>query len=199
MSYQAKKDWQYDEVVTEQDMNRIESGIEGNQQGLSTHVAEDAKDAHMGKNIGIEDVAGNFTAKDIEGAMSELFTNVSDGKRIIGGAIADVDESVVIPTNPSFNDLATGIGQISTGKKWASGEISINNREETKIVLDFNPSYVSFSYDNYAVQKGIVGNINHYFVSYGAIEALCTLSGNTLTFYQDTSSSAIHVKWYVLE
>lgn len=40
MAYQAKKDWQYDEAVTEADMNRIEGGIEENQQGLATHLAD---------------------------------------------------------------------------------------------------------------------------------------------------------------
>lgn len=93
-------------------------------QAFTTHKAEDATDAHLAKNIGLEDSAGNFTATELEGAMQELFTNVSDGKSLVGGAITDVDDSVVIPTEPTFNDLASAIGQISTGKKWTSGSIS---------------------------------------------------------------------------
>ena len=57
--------------------------------------------------------------------MSELFTNVSNGKSLVGGAITGVDNSVVIPTDPTFGDLASAIGQISTGKKWA--ELTLPN------------------------------------------------------------------------
>lgn len=68
------------------------------------------------------------TAKDsIPNIVNELFTNVSDGKDLVGGAITDVDENVVIPTEPTFNDLANAIGQISTGKKWASGTAESQN------------------------------------------------------------------------
>lgn len=40
MSYKAKTDWQYDDVVTENDMNRIEGGIQENKQGLAAHLAD---------------------------------------------------------------------------------------------------------------------------------------------------------------
>lgn len=39
MSYEAKTDWQHDDVVTENDMNRIETGIEENQQNFAEHSA----------------------------------------------------------------------------------------------------------------------------------------------------------------
>lgn len=65
------------------------------------------------------------SAKDsIPNIVNELFTNVSDGKQLIGTVITDVDENVYVPINPSFNDLADAIGQIKTGKKWASGTAS---------------------------------------------------------------------------
>ena len=57
----------------------------------------------------------------IVGAMNELFTNVSDGKSLVGGAITGVDDSVVIPTDPTFQQLASAISGISTGGKTASG------------------------------------------------------------------------------
>lgn len=72
--------------------------------------------------IGLHDANGNFVATEVEGAMAELFQNVSNGKTAVGTAITGVDPTVVIPTNPTFAQLATGIGQISTGKKFAKGE-----------------------------------------------------------------------------
>ncbi|WP_227397376.1 hypothetical protein [Jeotgalibacillus aurantiacus] len=110
---------------------------------LTTHPAEDAVDAHNATNISLIDSGNLFTATDVEGAMSELFINVSDGKDLIGGAITDVDPSVVIPTDPSFQDLATGIGQISTGVKKATG--TLNAALGVKSImntLDFTPSTV---------------------------------------------------------
>lgn len=59
----------------------------------------------------------------LEEDLQELFTNVSNGKTLVGGAITDVDDNVVIPTDPTFQQLADAIGQISTGKKWASGTV----------------------------------------------------------------------------
>lgn len=112
------------------------------QEALAAHKAESASQAHMAKNIGVEDTGGNFTSTDVEGVLLELFTSVSNGKSLVGGAITDVDDSVVIPTDPTFLELANAIGGISTGKKWASG----NNYPTGGILkvrgLDFTPSFV---------------------------------------------------------
>ncbi len=66
------------------------------------------------------------TSKTASGAITELFTDVDNGKNAISGAITDVDSNVVIPANPTFGDLVSAIGGISTGKKWASGEVILN-------------------------------------------------------------------------
>lgn len=110
---------------------------------VSEHQAETTQNAHLAKNIGIEDTAGNFTATELEGAMSELFTNVSNGKSLVGGAITDVDPNVVVPTDPTFQDLADGIGQISTGKKWASGTVTVTSSFSIT-GLNFRPSKLLF-------------------------------------------------------
>lgn len=111
---------------------------------INEHKAESTQQAHLAKNIGIEDVAGKFTATNVEGAMQELFTNVSSGKNLVGGAITDVDDSVVIPTDPTFSDLANAIGQISTGKKWASGSVISNSWTVAVSGLDFEPSLIFY-------------------------------------------------------
>lgn len=85
------------------------------------------------------------TAKDsIPNIVNELFTNVSNGKNLVGGAITGVDNSVVVPTGPTFNDLASAIGRISTGKKWASGFINYSVQTNYPAVtgLSFKPSIV---------------------------------------------------------
>ena len=77
------------------------------QQDLNNHKAESATIKHKAKEIGLQDTNNNFTAVDVEGAMSELFTNVSDGKTLIAGAITDKG----VPTQPSdaFNTMANNI------------------------------------------------------------------------------------------
>jgi hypothetical protein len=71
--------------------------------------------------VSIKDSSNLFSATDVEGALKELFTNVSDGKSLVGGAITDVDPEVVVPADATFQELADAIGQINTGRKWASG------------------------------------------------------------------------------
>lgn len=118
--------------------------FESLQSDFSAHQAESTQQAHLAKNIGLEDTTGNFTATELEGAMSELFTNVSNGKSLVGGAIAGVDDSVVIPIDPTFQNLADGVGQISTGKKWASGIGGSTGSPPTLTVrgLNFRPRLV---------------------------------------------------------
>ncbi|MBD7908274.1 hypothetical protein [Sporosarcina gallistercoris] len=90
----------------------------------------------------------------IVNAMNELFTNVSNGKQAVGTAITDVDYSVLVPTNPTFQQLAAAIGQISTGKKWAMGTANkispglefIVNTNGSKLTAEYiNVSGLEFS------------------------------------------------------
>ena len=58
------------------------------------------------------------------GAVNECFQSASDGKTAIANAITGVDESITIPTNPTFAQLATCISQISTGMQVAVGSMN---------------------------------------------------------------------------
>lgn len=155
------------------------------QTDLSEHQADEA--AH-----GIGDRANLETNEKgtIVGAMNELFTNVSDGKSLVGGAITGVDDSVVIPAEPTFNDLASAIGGISTGKKWASG--SARSSSNLKILpyyrgtqatgvyplevsgLSFRPSIIFASVEYYS--GGYMRNYstlyinNRYYVQSGYVD-----------------------------
>lgn len=64
-------------------------------------------------NIGITDSGEHFTATNIEGALSELFTSVSDGKTLVAAAITD--KGVTTAATDSFSTMATNIGAIVTG------------------------------------------------------------------------------------
>lgn len=46
--------------------------------------------------IGLPDPNNLFIATNVGGAMSELFTNVSNGKQLVGNAITDVDRGGLI-------------------------------------------------------------------------------------------------------
>lgn len=118
-------------------------------------------DAHLadGTAHGIGDKANLETNEKgtIVGAMNELFTNVSNGKDLVSGAITGVDDSVAIPTEPSFADLAGAIGEISTGKKWASGtgmEQGSSGDEVLLPQLPFEPSIVKLSTAYYSDDPG---------------------------------------------
>lgn len=104
---------------------------------INEHKSVNAIDAHLAKNIGLEDTSGNFAAKNIEGAMDELFTNVSDGKKLVGGAITDVDDRVVIPANPTFQQLAEAIG-----------DLNLTEANITKLALDGVFGKLSYTDDN---------------------------------------------------
>jgi hypothetical protein len=75
----------------------------------------------VASTVSIADTGGHFSATNVEGALSELFTNVSNGKSLVSGAITDTDPRVQVPTNPTFNELSNAVKQIKTGKQWASG------------------------------------------------------------------------------
>lgn len=81
-----------------------------------THTADNT--AH---GIGNKATLQTTEKGTIVGAVNELFTNVSNGKSLIGGAITDIDASVIIPTDPTFFDLASAINSIELG---ASGAIT---------------------------------------------------------------------------
>lgn len=80
-------------------------------------------------------------------AVNECFQNASDGKTAIANAITGVDESITIPDNPTFAQLAACIAQISTGLQVAIGSMNVYTIPESitgetpfqpKIVIVYN-------------------------------------------------------------
>lgn len=112
----AKTDWTSTDTVQPSDMNQIGHEINQNTQEIAAHKAESTQNAHLAKNIGIEDTAGNFTANDVEGALNELFQSVSDGKNQLETAITDKGGTVSKTGNiATFDELDNGIRSIPVG------------------------------------------------------------------------------------
>ncbi|MGG1764295.1 tail fiber protein, partial [Parageobacillus toebii] len=95
------------------------SAVKDVNDALAAHSAETATNAHLAKNIGIEDRNNHFTATDVEGALEELFTSVRDGKLQVrdaitnkGGIVADGDGDGI----PTFQEIANGVNSINVGK-----------------------------------------------------------------------------------
>ncbi|MFZ7103370.1 MAG: hypothetical protein ACOWWO_12045 [Peptococcaceae bacterium] len=85
------------------------------------HKAESMNDAHLGKNIGLEDTEGHFAALEVEGALHELFTNVSDGKTQVASAITDMGQAA--SGSDAFAALAAKIRDISDDATAAVGNV----------------------------------------------------------------------------
>lgn len=60
--------------------------------------------------VALEDTGTHFTATNVEGAMAELFTSVSDGKTTIATAITD--QGGTASGSDTFAELATAIGDL---------------------------------------------------------------------------------------
>ena len=91
------------------------------------------------KKIEIQDHQGNVyhphtdanvvympDGKTVKEALESLKLSVSNGKSSIATAITG--KGVAASGNDSFSTLSTKIGQISTGKKWASGQSKVSGR-----------------------------------------------------------------------
>jgi hypothetical protein len=96
----------------------------------------------------VADAEGNFTATDVEGALTELFTSVSDGKDLIATAITD--KGGTASGSGTFTELASAIDSLSIG-----GNTVLNQPQASKSSLSPTSDYtmnalnltsVSYSY-----------------------------------------------------
>lgn len=77
--------------------------------------------AILATDISIQDAEGHFTADDVEGALHELFTNVSDGKTSIASAITDMGQAA--SGGETFANLAIKIRDISDDATALIGDV----------------------------------------------------------------------------
>lgn len=137
---------------------------------LTTHQAEKAtltKEGHVQLSNATNSTSDTLAATPsaVKAAMDRAdaaFTSASNGKQVVGNAITGVDDSVVIPTDPTFQQLADAIGSINPGILYAEGKIVSNSgttpfpsRSGSNIshsyvsfdmsMLDFVPTLISFT------------------------------------------------------
>lgn len=74
--------------------------------------------------ITIEDTAGNFTATNVEGALAELFQNVSNGKTLIASAITDM--GVDTSNTDTFEQMAINIRNINVQSRIPCTSITLD-------------------------------------------------------------------------
>ena len=79
---------------------------------MDAHLADETN-RHKASNISVADTGNHFTATNVEGALEELFTSVSDGKTHVAAAITD--KGVPASGSDTFSQLADKIGDINTG------------------------------------------------------------------------------------
>jgi hypothetical protein len=110
--------------VNAANLNKMEQGIKDAHDAIAAHSAETTQNAHLAKNIGIEDTAGNFASTDVEGALAELFQFANDGKTGIASVIGspatsgDTFSQLQMHIQNAKNTLATHLtnkGQPSSG------------------------------------------------------------------------------------
>lgn len=155
-------------------------------------------------NVSIADVANNFESTTVEGALSELFTNVSDGKSLIGGAITDVDPDVIVPAEPTFQDLATAIGSINTGKKWASDYNAPGPPLEVR-GLDFRPRTIILEANDSSNRRVVIVYSDELSINFRYNQIGGTAGGSNTTIYDDgfsttfSSGFSTNVRWLAFE
>lgn len=107
MVWQAPKtNWQNYDIVTPEDMNRIEGNI---------------SELKKASTIDIADTAGNFTATNVEDALQELAGTVQTGKNSIASSITAMGQSA--SGTETFSSLATKIRAISTDATAGTGDV----------------------------------------------------------------------------
>lgn len=104
--------------------NRLDttnSDVDNVQNILVTYQADlESKEKDKGASlIGIND--NNFTATNVEGALNELFINVSNGKSQIASAITDMGQTA--SGGDTFTALGTKIKAISTDANAGIGDV----------------------------------------------------------------------------
>lgn len=108
-------------------------------------IGERRLDLFIGDETGLS--LGDNTPNNLVAAINQVFQSASDGKTAIANAITGVDDSITIPSNPTFSELASAISQISTGLQVATGSMNVYTIPSTiegttpfkpKIVIVYN-------------------------------------------------------------
>lgn len=155
MTYK-KKVWKTGDIMKQEDINNIENGIyEAHQELQNLHNYDDTE---------IKNIIGSGTlstlAKDLKGAINEVFQYASNGKTLIAQAITG--KGVATSNTDTFQTMATNISLISgkvTGKiltldnkKYTLSEDNNGNITATIIKFSITNKLTNVSNNNSAIQ-----------------------------------------------
>lgn len=155
MAYK-KKVWKTGDIMKQEDINNIENGIyEAHQELKNLHNYDDTE---------IKNIIGSGTlstlAKDLKGAINEVFQYASNGKTLIAQAITG--KGVTTSNTDTFQRMATNISLISgkiTGKiltldnkKYTLSEDDNGNITATIIKFSITNKLTNVSNNNSAIQ-----------------------------------------------
>lgn len=155
MAYK-KKVWKTGDIMKQEDINNIENGIyEAHQELKNLHNYDDTE---------IKNIIGSGTlstlAKDLKGAINEVFQYASNGKTLIAQAITG--KGVATSNTDTFQTMATNISLISgkvTGKiltldnkKYTLSEDDNGNITATIIKFSITNKLTNVSNSNSAIQ-----------------------------------------------
>lgn len=155
MAYK-KKIWKTGDIMKQEDINNIENGIyEAHQELKNLHNYDDTE---------IKNIIGSGTlstlAKDLKGAINEVFQYASNGKTLIAQAITG--KGVATSNTDTFQTMATNISLISgkvTGKiltldnkKYTLSEDDNGNITATIIKFSITNKLTNVSNSNSAIQ-----------------------------------------------
>lgn len=87
-----------------------------------------------------------ITSNQVQGAIDDLFTSVSDGKSLIAEAITD--KGVSTSSSANFATMASNIGKIETAEKFKHGVINstkVNYQQQSGSGLTTKSNYLSIN------------------------------------------------------
>ena len=136
-----------------------------------------------------------ITANNVQGAIDQLFTSVSNGKQQIASAITD--KGVSTSANDSFATMAENIGKISTGVNMVSAT-AIANGGQANEALTFTfssisvPQYAFLCYTTPSTEQFYITNFAFTFYAYSTISNQSAITMKGVAVYNDNGSYLFH-------
>lgn len=183
-------------------VGRTDETVKGNAEDIgfvSTQMAELASN-ELGKGsskVGIHDADGNFTATDVEGALKELFTNVSNGKNVLETSITDMNGEVSkINDIPTFAELKDGILGIPTGGLVKNVQRGVVTLSDTLTTIDI--SNVDLSKSFLIISNSSSNTDSSYGDARSTVRGM--FAGNSqITLERSSSAYGAIISWEVIE
>ena len=155
---------------------------------------------HAASMITVADASNVFAGSNVETVLTELFTNANNGKTAVANAVT----AMGVPASPTdtFTVLANKVGQIYTGKKWASGSLPVGSAGYITVSgITFKPSVIVCTFEDASGQLKsdlicLSNNSNTARISITTLNNNNALSG--AAFYMDTPTEYVNTTGFKL-